>query len=311
VIIPDIILNKSWKKHFRPAILFALIPAMMVYMLPFWASIYFDGNQYGQNGLMLVYRENVMRYFQPFDHEDPVYAYLVYLPLYLLPWTVFFIPALLALKLRWKRMSVNSKWLVWSVAILFIFFTLSGSRRNYYILPVVPFAILLTADWILSGAETLKRNRWAGRFAAIFFVLFFISFDIGQWAFYSGGGKYLFAEQLKQRMNEIKPGTTWQFVMLDPESKIRFYLGLSPDVKNYGANENNRKNETAESLLKAWPFLRKANLKKDTIYLSRKEYEKQLQTILTNYTVMEETPVYGERIKDNQGNRVIAFIPKT
>ncbi|HSW94419.1 MAG TPA: glycosyltransferase family 39 protein [Gammaproteobacteria bacterium] len=307
----DVMLSKTAKKHLRPVVLFALIPAVMVYLIPFWASGHFNGNQYGENGLMLVYRENVTRYFQPFDHEDPVYSYLFNLPLYVLPWTVFFIPALVALKTRWKRMSAHSKWMALSVILLFLFFTLSGSRRNYYILPVVPFAILMTADWILSGPDTSKRNRYAGRFAVLFYLLFFITFDVGQWAYYSGGGIRAFAETLQARMHQTRSGSEWKIVMLDPESKMRFYLGLSPDIKNYAVSGALRASQTTDSLLAAWPFLRYANQQRDTIFVSRKQYEKSLQAILTHYVVLEETPAFGERILKKYDNQVIAFIPKT
>lgn len=169
VIVPDLLMQSEWKKHLRFSIILAVIPAAIVYMLPFWLSAYVSNASYGENGLVLVYRENILRFFQPFDHKGPIYTYFIFLPVYLLPWTVFFIPALFAIKSRWKTMSTNSKWLIWSVLILFVFFTLSGSRRNYYVLPLVPFAILLTADWILEGVATLKRNIWSGRVAITFF----------------------------------------------------------------------------------------------------------------------------------------------
>ncbi|HSW69495.1 MAG TPA: glycosyltransferase family 39 protein [Gammaproteobacteria bacterium] len=309
VILPDLFINQTWKKHLRLSLVFAWIPAAIVYMLPFFASVHFNGSQYGENGLMLVYRENILRYFQPFDHKDPIYSYLIYLPLYLLPWTVFFLPALFSLKSRWKKMSSQSRWMVWSVVLLFLFFTLSGSRRNYYILPVVPFAILLTADWILVGAETLSRNVWAGRTAIVFFVLFFISFDAGQKIYYSGGGMNVFAETLQKRINLIKPWEQWNIVMLDAESKIRFYLDLSPDAKNYGMDSDMRDQQTQESLSKRWPFLRDANKKRDTIFISRKQYEKQLQGILTNYNVIEAKPIYGERLFHDDAGLAIAFVP--
>jgi len=309
-ILPDLLMNQTWKKHLRFSGVFALIPAALVYMLPFWASVHFGGNHYGEDGLMLVYRENILRYFQPFDHKDPIYAYLIYLPLYLLPWTVFFIPALIALKPRWKTMSVHSKWMVWSVLLLFLFFTLSGSRRNYYILPVVPFAILLTADWILAGADTLKRNILAGRVVVVFFVLFFISFDVGQWVYYSGGGMNTFTQKLQEYTRPIKPWSQWNIVMLDPESKIRFYLGLSPEVKNYSIDGEARDQQTVASLLTAWPFLREANRRTDTIFISRKQHEKELQHILTNYDVIEAEPIYGERLFKKHDTLVIAFVPK-
>lgn len=147
-IVPDLILQHSWKKHLNGRVFIAMLPAILVYILPFWASSHF-GNQalaYQENGLMLVYRENVMRYFEPFDHKGPIYTYLLYLPIYLLPWALFFIPALFYLKSRWKNLNLNTKWIGWATLLLFLFFTLSGSRRSYYVLPMVPFAILLTAD---------------------------------------------------------------------------------------------------------------------------------------------------------------------
>ncbi len=307
-ILPDLFMNQEWKRHLRFSLIFALIPAIIVYLIPFFASVHFGGSGYGENGLMLVYRENILRYFQPFDHKDPIYAYLIYLPVYLLPWTIFFIPALFSLKSRWKKMSSSSKWMVWVIILLFLFFTLSGSRRNYYILPVVPFAILFTADWILSGSK--KLNDWAGRMVVLFFVLFFISFDIGQWIYYSGGGMNVFAETLEKRAEQIKPWSQWNFVMLDPESKIRFYLKLSPEVKHYDIDGDKRDQQTMKSLSAAWPFLREANNKTDMIFISRKQYEEELKNILTRYEVIEETPIYGERIVNNDSDLVIAFVPK-
>lgn len=308
VIFPDLIMNNEWKKHLKLKLIFAMIPAAIVYVLPFWASTYFSANNYAENGLMLVYRENILRYFQPFDHKGPIWTYFVFLPVYLLPWTVFFIPALFNIKSRWKSLTANSKWLIWAVLLLFVFFTLSGSRRNYYVLPLVPFALLLTADWVLSGAETLKRNIWAGCTAIIFFVVFFITFDIVQPLYYAGGGMSHFSATLRQETDKIKPWSEWNFVMLDPESKSRFYLGLPPKIKNYPTDDRN--NQTTGDLLEAWPMLQTANTKSDTIFISRKQYEEQLKQILTHYTVVEAVPSYGDRLMKNNPNLPIAFVPK-
>ncbi len=308
-ILPDLLVQKNWKKHLRWRALWALIPAALVYIFPFWASGHFgDVGHYHENGLMLVYQENILRYFRPFDHKGPIYTYFLFLPIYLLPWTFFFIPALLALKSRWKKLSWHSKWMSWSVLLIFLFLTLSGSRRDYYVLPLVPFAILLTADWIVAGLATLKRTIWAGRTAIIFYVLFFIVVDLGGWVFYSGGS----FNQIKQQLQEAspaKPLADYNFVILDAESKIRFYLNISPDVKNYPVM-GDRDQQTVASLLKMWPFLTTADAKTDTIYVSRKEYEKPLQAILTRYTMVEAKPSYGERLFKSHPSRVIVFIPK-
>ena len=107
----------------------------------------------------------------------------------------------------------------------------------------------------------------------------------------------------------VKPLAQRNFVMLDAESKVRFYLDIPPNVKNY-AVVGNRDQQTTASLLKAWPFLRTANNQTNTIYVSRKQYEKQLQEILTRYTIVEAQLIYGERILKNHPNQVVVFIPK-
>ena len=74
----DILLQKSFKKHFNLSLLFGLIPAIILYILPFWFSNALGDGSYEQSGLYKVYRENVMRYFHPFDHRDPIYLYFIY-----------------------------------------------------------------------------------------------------------------------------------------------------------------------------------------------------------------------------------------
>lgn len=310
VIFPDLVMKGEWKKHLRPAILFALLPAVIVYVFPFWASTYFGGDSYGQSGLYLVYRENILRYFQPFDHKGPIYTYFIFLPIYLLPWAIFFIPAVFSLKSRWQTMSANSRWLVWAVLLLFLFFTLSGSRRNYYVLPMVPFAILMTADWVATNYNELNKSLiWAGRLTLSFFVIMFLNFVVIQPLYYADGGNKDFAEKLKLRVEQIKPWSTWQFVLLDPESRARFYLQLPPQIKNYSVSGTEREYQTETTLLNAWPILK--NKAQNVIFISRKQYEPLLKNILTNYEVVESMPSFGERmLNDKNINAPVAFIPK-
>jgi hypothetical protein len=258
--------------------------------------------------LYLVYRENILRYFQPFDHKGPIYTYFIFLPVYLLPWTFFFIPTLVSLRSRWRSMFVHSKCMCWAVLLLFVFLTLSGSRRNYYILPVVPFAILMTADWILASIINAKRNLWAGKVALISFLLLFTSFDVVQPLYYAQGGMRGFAAELKERITIRKPWSDWQFVMLDPESKVRFYLDLPPTVKNYPAI-GQRNAQTEQTLLQAWPMMQEK--KTNVVFITRKMYEPLLRNILVDYQVIEAPKTLGERLLkiDNQ-NAPVAFLLK-
>lgn len=308
VILPDLLMKNEWKKHLKLSLFPALIPAIMVYIFPFWASSVVGSDGYQQNGLYLVYRENILRYVQPFDHKDPIYSYFIYLPLYLLPWTLFFLPAIFSLKSRWQNMSSQSKWMVWSLVILFLFFTFSGSRRNYYVLPMLPFAILLTADWILQKTNEMnQRNTWAGRLALIFLVILIFNFNVFQPWYYSQGGLSQFSMDLKAAAEKITPWSQWQFVMLDAESKSRFYIKLSPFVKNYPI-KGKRQDQTEMTLRQMLPKLQHTN---NTIFISRKQYEPFLKNILENYQVVEAQPTAGERFFHIQNNNApVAFIPK-
>lgn len=309
-IFPDIILQKSFKKQLNWRFVVSMVPALVVYVLPFWASSHF-GNQdigYRENGLTLVYRENILRYFQPFDHQGPIYTYLLYLPIYLLPWAFFFVPALFYLRPRWNQLGPNMKWMIWATVLLFLFFTFSGSRRSYYVLPMVPFAIILTADWILSGAETLqKRYILAGRVTVVFYVLLALTYTIMQPLYYSYGGVTTFGSVLKTETDKIKPWAQWNFVMLDPNSKSRFYLQLSPDLKNNALPKGTAMTE--ENLRSIWPVLQ--NIPKDTIFITRAYYEPLLKNMLSHYEVIEAKPTLVELFsKKKDPNLPVAFVPK-
>ncbi len=116
-----------------------------------------------------------------------------------------------------------------------------------------------------------------------------------------------FAEDLKMQITQIKPWSEWQFVMLDPETKISFYLHLPPTVRNY-AVLNDREVQTSASLLKSWPVVKESS--STTIFLTRKLYEPLLRSLLPNYRVLSSTPTLGEKLLnvDNK-NAPVAFIP--
>lgn len=308
-ILPDLLHNQNWKNYLRLSLVASLIPAVIVYVLPFWASAHFSVVGYGENGLYLVYRENILRYFQPFDHKGPIYTYFLYLPIYMLPWAFFFFPALFSLKSRWKQLSWNSKWIVWATALIFIFFTVSGSRRSYYVLPLVPFAILMTADWIEEGVLSLKnRVKWAGAVALIFFSLLFLNFDVLQPLYYSSGTLTAFASQIEATIGSSNFANQ-EVVLLDVETKVPFYLGLSPTVKNYGM-QGDRTAQSTSSLLDAWPILK--NKPKHAIFITRKIYVPLLQNQFQDYKMVAASKSWTkDLLKISDENDPVAFIPKS
>ncbi|SPD73925.1 membrane hypothetical protein [uncultured Desulfobacterium sp.] len=142
---------------FRPPHLMAAAINLCIYLAPLLYAA-FTREGYQANGLTLVFKENILRYFTPFDHIEPFYIYLYYLPSLLLPWSPLVIIALLNFFKERKHLDQRTRWLIDFTALIFVFFTASGSRRGYYILPMLPFCAILTSVFLNSkGDERWKR----------------------------------------------------------------------------------------------------------------------------------------------------------
>jgi 4-amino-4-deoxy-L-arabinose transferase-like glycosyltransferase len=315
-ILPDLLVKQNWKKHLRFSLLPALIPAALIYAAPFIISSHIGGAHYGENGFYEVYRENILRYFQPFDHEDPIYCYFIYLPAYMFPWALFFIPALFALRKRWGQMSDGSRWMVWSTLIIFLFLTLSGSRRNYYVLPLVPFATLLTADWIAASfVNQVKRLRLAAYTIIASYLLLFTYFDILEPIYYSNGGLPPFVRDVQKAATTIRPWAQWNILFLDTENKLTLYIQPEKPItileipnKTPQGKRISRKEYTGAQLVKVWPQI--LQHQPNTILVSRKLYLEKLQPYLKNYKVIAAQPSLGVRLlHQDDSYEPVAFIP--
>lgn len=151
-----------------------------LYFAPFAASLLVTGSA---EGMRLVLRENLLRYFQPFDHRGPIALYSYTIFALQAPWSVF-LPAALwrahleraAVSLR-QRSDRFSLCFFWSI---FVFFTLSGSRRGYYLLPILPAAALLVARLLWTRAADLTPG--ARRLRTLGYALL-----VALWALLGGG----------------------------------------------------------------------------------------------------------------------------
>ncbi|NDY42938.1 hypothetical protein G3N55_08800 [Dissulfurirhabdus thermomarina] len=161
----DLYLRRDWSALRDPRNIAAALLAAGVYLVPFvYAGLTRPG--YEESGLALVFRENVQRFFQPFDHKEPFYVYLYYLPMLLLPWAPLFLASLAGAPRWWRGVrdgasrAAPETWVFLALVLVFCFFTASGSRRSYYILPALPFAAL----WMAAGFEhpAAVFGRWAG-----------------------------------------------------------------------------------------------------------------------------------------------------
>lgn len=149
VVLPDLIKDKRWKSYLSVSHLVALVMGFSLYFGPMiYSEITKSG--YQSSGLGLAFKENIVRYFRPFDHKEPFYVYFHYLPQLFFPWIPLLVAAFWAAYAHFKNHDWPSKWLTISATLVFVFFTLSGSRRSYYILPMLPFCALMSSlyfDW--------------------------------------------------------------------------------------------------------------------------------------------------------------------
>ncbi|HEY2104671.1 MAG TPA: glycosyltransferase family 39 protein, partial [Candidatus Binataceae bacterium] len=135
----------------------ALAAAGALYYLPFALS---HSRAHSDAGLYMVFRENVVRFFEPFDHRGPVYLYFYVIFSLMAPWSVFIPAALLEMHRRARAAAARTLAGADLFALIYFwgtlaFFTLSRSRRSYYLLPILPAAALLVARLLSVRAAAL------------------------------------------------------------------------------------------------------------------------------------------------------------
>jgi 4-amino-4-deoxy-L-arabinose transferase-like glycosyltransferase len=148
VVLPDMLTERRWRILFSIKHIGAFALASLVYLAPFVYASLTQPADYQSGGLALVFQENILRYFQPIDHKGPIYLYLYELPRLLLPWTPLFVLAAVGTAKCRKALDSHTRWLIRAIVLVFLFFSLSGSRRGYYILPILPLCALLMAVFV-------------------------------------------------------------------------------------------------------------------------------------------------------------------
>ncbi len=176
-VFPDVIREGRWRKLISFSHLLALAIGLVIYFAPFvYAAT--TGGQYTADGLALVFRENIQRYFKPFDHKEAFYVYLYYLPVLMAPWSPLFMVCVGKTFASYKRLDSRTRWLAEAIVLIFLLFTCSGSRRGYYILPILPFCAMLVSVCLTGQKEqsapirvAIRIQRWIFGLCALAAVL--------------------------------------------------------------------------------------------------------------------------------------------
>lgn len=116
-------------------------PIVLLSVIALWAvPAELFGGEYSLWGALKTHFIN--RGLQGMHHKNPPWYYLGTIPLQFLPWS-FLLPG--ALLLTFRRRDRTDRFLLAVVLFILLFFTLSGERRDLYVLPAFPALALLVA----------------------------------------------------------------------------------------------------------------------------------------------------------------------
>jgi hypothetical protein len=314
VLLPHLLSEQRYKRHLNLRLVLAVIIAGAFYAIPFVLSHLYGAPTYGESGLELVFRENVVRFFDPFDHMGPIYTYLIYLPAYTLPWAPCWILGLWLAVRHWRDTPPNTRWLVWGLGLLFVFFTASGSRRSYYVLPLVPFAQLLAAWWV---SERIARKGTVGRgwyrgFGIAAGVMLLVLGVVYPWT-NGNGGVTRFADDVQAEAVKSAPWNEWQMVMVEVDNKVPMYLQNHGAPFYYVAETQDFPREGDSAAFMAW--LDKTSGRhfdpQRTIIVAQytKDAPAPLAYLGSDHQVISTQPDNGERLFHKRDGGSVAFVP--
>ncbi|KAB2963242.1 MAG: glycosyltransferase family 39 protein, partial [Thermoanaerobaculia bacterium] len=122
---------------------------------------------------IIVFRQNLTRYAEPWHHFQPWYYYLTVVPADFFPWS-FFLPG--AIWIGWKRIFGPARRgvgfaLAWMLVTL-VFFSVSPAKRTVYVLTMYPaMALLVAASFAEIESGWPRRRRWLTLPAALLAML--------------------------------------------------------------------------------------------------------------------------------------------
>ncbi len=257
----------NWKS------LVAIPLGLAIYYVPFGISAARTGSE---KGLEMVYRENVVRFFHPFDHRGPIYLYCYVIFALMMPWSAcyYLLPILPAAALLVARMlatpiealSPLTRRVLWLGYAVIAIAVVGGAivmipprwifKGAMATLPAAPDRAIYAICWavsLLAIVYTLKRfdtRRVAmstATIAALFLAYLFIFAmpAADQWR-----GEKHFAQDIRQQMGPATSG-----VVLYKTLGPLYYLDL-PNPLPYYEDAGKLKQDALDNKLR-WVIVRR------------------------------------------------------
>jgi len=136
-----------------------------------WSAYQIGGSEYLYQHFIY---HNFIRYTDPGGHIRPIYYYFYQFPADCLPWVIFLPFALWQLRRSETQGKSPNRFLFVWFALIFIFFTLSDSKRNLYLLPLFPAVALFLGEYFsrfMSHIQVQKAFKYVLIFATSAFVI--------------------------------------------------------------------------------------------------------------------------------------------
>jgi len=131
-----------------------------------WAVIYARGA--GESNLVyFVFRQNISRFLTGHSHLRPWYDYFVTIWGDLAPWSLFMPFAVAAAVGAARRGNRPITFALAWMLVIFVFFTLSRSKRTVYLLPMYPALAILIGSFIDSLLTSTAKAKWAWRIGLV------------------------------------------------------------------------------------------------------------------------------------------------
>ena len=160
LIVPVAMARGNLKQYLNFRNFFAAAVGVAVGFLPYLFTQVADGSgvvrEAANSSLEVFWHDQVLRILDARYSGEPVYSYIYHLPRILLPWSAVFVVAVIGfIKIR-KELTKEFSALLIGMCLAFCLFSFSGSRRWYYLLPLVSFCAIAVAAALCSWGSKLN-----------------------------------------------------------------------------------------------------------------------------------------------------------
>jgi 4-amino-4-deoxy-L-arabinose transferase-like glycosyltransferase len=161
-----------WRRRWRLLVTLAIVYVVVLVaaVAPWAAALYriggrealhvaFWDNQFGR---FLSFSDRSLPHDPYFVHKEPIYYYLVKLPIFMMPWTPLLLPALL---LWWRRSTPFREpvhvYLRAACFGMLLLLHVAAAKVGSYALPIFPFLFAMTGVWLADAAARPRLPRIA------------------------------------------------------------------------------------------------------------------------------------------------------